>query len=99
MSKENLSDFEKRMVLAYSDKVQKKNGSFKQSPETQREQWLKKNPNIIAVSQHCKSDREIPEENMEKMYKLIGRYLEELNQRRHPQMDAFFFYCLIFQTR
>ncbi|MEC8944912.1 MAG: hypothetical protein VYD72_00775 [Chloroflexota bacterium] len=50
MSKENLSDFEKRMVLAYSDKVQIKNGSFKQSPETQREQWLKKNPNIITVS-------------------------------------------------
>ena len=50
MSKENLSDFEKRMILAYSDKVQKKNGSFKQSPETQREQWLKKNPNIIPVS-------------------------------------------------
>ena len=42
MSKENLSDFEKRMILAYSDKVQKKNGSFKQSPETQREQWLKR---------------------------------------------------------
>ena len=50
MENQNLLDFEKRASFAYSEETLEKSVSLKESPESQREQWLIKNPTIITVS-------------------------------------------------
>lgn len=50
METQNLLDSEKRAAFAYSEEVIETSISFTESPESQREQWLVKNPIIITVS-------------------------------------------------
>ena len=50
METQNLLDSEKRAAFTYSEEVLKTGISSTESPESQREQWLIKNPNIITVS-------------------------------------------------
>ncbi len=50
MEIQNLLDFQKRAAFAYNEDVLETSISSTESPESQREQWLIKNPNIITIS-------------------------------------------------